>query len=133
MAFTSCSSFQRDWKAASSQAIENTSAIEGRWDGNWRSDSNQHSGKLRCLVSKADRPGAYTFRYWGTFAAVFRFHYTVEYETKDTGEAWEMEGESDLGIMGGVFHHRATIRDENFAATYSSKWDNGKFQMRRLP
>ena len=131
IALTSCSSFHKDWQATSLQKTENRSSIEGRWDGSWQSDTNNHSGKLRCIVSKADREDAYKFRYWGTFASIFRFDYTVEYDAQRTAKGWQMQGESDLGIMGGVFNHQATIRDGTFDATYSSKWDDGNFHLHR--
>ena len=129
----SCSSsFQRDWRNATATPTKpDTATIEGRWDGSWASDTNRHSGKLRCIISPADRPGSYEFRYWGTFAKFFRFHYTVDYDARFTDGAWHMAGENDLGIMGGKFHHEATIRGDKFDATYTSKWDNGKFELRR--
>jgi hypothetical protein len=130
---SSCSTFQRDWSdaALTPAGSGSTATIEGRWDGSWKSDTNRHYGKLRCIVSPTDRPGHYKFRYWGTFAKIFRFHYKVEYDAEHHDGAWQMAGESDLGIMGGKFHHTATIDGDKFDATYSSKWDNGKFNLHR--
>lgn len=132
MACGACSSgFQRDWNAAATAT--NRSGIEGRWDGTWTSGSNGHSGKLRCLVTRTERPDTYRFRYWGTFAKVFRFDYTVacSAERPPGDRAWHLQGESDLGIMGGVFRHRAIVSDDCFRASYASRWDEGTFELRR--
>ena len=83
------------------------------------------------MVSKTQQPGVYQFRYWGTFAKVLRFNYIVDYSARRTGNTWHLEGESDLGLMGGVFHHRATVSEGVFNATYRSKWDDGAFEMTR--
>ncbi|MGK0189271.1 MAG: hypothetical protein ACI9R3_005088 [Verrucomicrobiales bacterium] len=124
---TSCSTFHRDWRSTPAGT-----GIKGKWDGTWQSNTNSHAGKLRCIVAPSERsPGQYEFRYWGTFAGVFRFHYTVDYVARKTADTWNMDGESDLGIMGGKFLHSATVRGDTFDATYSSKWDKGTFHMVR--
>lgn len=126
----SCSTFHRDWEDPAIRSVG--SGIEGKWDGSWRSNTNQHSGDLRCIVSPSkEKPGLYEFRYWGTFAGFLRFHYTVEYSARRSNDTWTMEGESDLGIMGGKFYHKAIVRDGTFDATYTSKWDNGTFRLKR--
>ena len=129
-----CAGFHSDWRTAEAAAVSGKSdfvGIEGRWDGTWTSDGNAHTGKLRCIVEETDRPGVFEFRYWGTFARIVPFRYNVEYSAERKGDVWHLEGESDLGLLGGIFHHRARICDRSFEANYSSKWDNGVFELRR--
>jgi hypothetical protein len=127
---SSCSGgFGQRWREAAKSS--NASGIEGRWDGTWRSESNGHTGRLRCIVSPTQQANVYKFHYGGTFAKVIGFQYTVDHAVQRLGRTWTMEGKSDLGSMGGLFSYEATVQDGVFRATYRSKEDRGGFDMKR--
>ena len=125
-----CSSFNRDWRKAAHQAVP-VGSIEGRWEGSWISDVNSHHGKLRCLMTheEGDR---YRARFWATYWKVFRFTYAVplEFQAHDIG--WEFNGEANLGrLAGGVYYYEGRATLTNLHSTYRSKYDHGRFELRR--
>jgi len=131
MALTSgCSTFNREWRAASKIPAA-TNDLAGRWQGSWVSEANGHSGKLRCLISR-QREDAYAARFHAKFMKIFSFGYAVKLETKRTGDTFNFTGSADLGALGGVYRYEGHAEGTNFFSTYSSKYDHGTFQMRRL-
>jgi hypothetical protein len=128
-----CSStrFQREWKkTALAPAPDN--AIEGRWEGRWLSHKNQHTGHLRCVVSQTHGKN-YRFQFWATYWKVFRFAYTVPFRVEEADSGFGFAGQEDLGgYAGGVYHYEGTIRNGQFSATYSNRFDHGIFEMKRI-
>lgn len=125
-----CSSFNRDWRKAANHSVPPDS-IEGRWEGSWISDVNGHNGKLRCLLTH-EEDSRYRARFRATYWKVLRFSYAVplEFHQQDTG--WEFNGEADLGkLAGGVYHYEGRASVTNLHSTYRSKYDHGRFELRR--
>lgn len=123
-----CSSFNHDWRKATPVAPD---SIEGRWEGSWISDVNGHHGKLRCLLTR-EEDSRYRARFRATYWKVFRFSYAVplEFHPHDTG--WELNGEANLGkLAGGVYYYEGRASLTNLYSTYRSKYDHGRFELRR--
>jgi hypothetical protein len=125
-----CSTFQRDWRQAGRQPSLSDS-LAGRWEGVWRSEVNDHDGKLRCLITFDDDTRC-AARFRATYARVLRFSYTVRLEVRLEAGVWVFHGEEDLGrLAGGVFRYEGWASPTNFFATYNSEHDHGIFEMRR--
>jgi len=125
-----CSSFHSDWKQRASLTPA-PDVLEGRWDGTWLSDVNGHTGKLRCIVTRVEGD-KYQFQYWATFWKIFRASYTVYFDAKKSGGAFQLTGTSDLGgLGGGLYEYQGMVSGTNFTATYKSKGDHGRFKMTR--
>ena len=125
-----CSTFNRDWKKAAQQPTP-IDSIEGRWEGRWLSETNGHTGKLRCLVTREgeDRCAA---QFRATYAKVFHFGYKVRLEVQPHFGGWEFNGQENLGkLAGGIYSYEGRASPTNFFSTYHSKYDRGIFEMRR--
>lgn len=125
-----CSTFNRDWRAAANQPVA-TNSMEGRWEGQWLSHVNGHTGNLRCLLShESDTRLLARFRasYW----KIFRFSYSVPLQVRGGDGGWEFSGEENLGkLAGGVYRYEGRVTPTNFHSTYTSKHDHGVFEMSR--
>jgi hypothetical protein len=124
-----CSTFNRDWNEAAKQPTPPDSIV-GRWEGHWRSDDNGHSGRLRCLMS-AETNGICQARFRATYGKIFHFGYTVPLEIHPHFGGWEINGEANLGALGGVYYCEGRVSPTNFFSTYRSKYDHGIFEMQR--
>ncbi len=108
--------------------------MEGRWEGEWRSDRNGHSGKLRCMMTPQDED-AYLASFHSTFAWIlFYRHETVFRMTAEEDGTLFFAGSEDLGkLAGGVYLYEGTVTGNVFAATYEAEnGDHGVFEMRRV-
>ncbi len=124
-----CSTFQRDWRAASKEVPRDS--IEGPWAGTWKSDASSHSDKLRCLLRKIG-DGKYEARFHAKYKKVLSFKYTALFEGVNTNEVFSFSGKADLGTLaGGVYHYKGEISPRSFFATYNSKYDHGTFTLER--
>jgi len=124
-------SFNRAWNAAGKTSAP-ANDIQGRWDGVWLSEVNDHTGKLRCLVTK-QAEGKYHARYHAQYRKIFSFGYTVTLEGKQTGGSFVFSGDADLGwYAGGIYHYEGHANNNYFFSTYRSQYDHGTFQMSRL-
>ncbi|MEM7145114.1 MAG: hypothetical protein AAF591_08240 [Verrucomicrobiota bacterium] len=120
--------FANDWQAAL-QAPQD--GIEGAWEGDWKSETSGHHGKLRCLVTKSPADShTYNFNYWASWATVLSGGFQVTYDVQPSKDGYTVTGESDLGPFG-LFHHQGHINDDHFHADYRSKNDQGTFEMSR--
>jgi hypothetical protein len=125
-----CSTFNRDWRRAVKQPVDQTSP-EGRWEGRWISESNGHNGKLRCLMSR-ESDSIYRAKFRATYAGILHFGYTARWEMHSHDIGWEFDGEADLGKMaGGVYYYEGRTTGTNLVSTYRSKYDHGRFEMHR--
>lgn len=125
-----CASFNREWRNAGKQPAPPT-AITGRWEGQWLSDVNAHTGKLRCIVTHQTN-ALYAARFRASYLEILRFSYTVPLTVSATNNVWQFQGEVDLGAMaGGVYHYTGSATPTNFHSTYDSKYDRGVFELRR--
>lgn len=128
---TGCGSFNREWKAAAMRPAP-AQAVEGSWDGEWRSQINGHKGRLRCLVRPGEdgRPVAW-FR--ANYMRILSFEHSVPLTVTPALEGQEFSGEADLGKMaGGAYHYKGLANNANFFSTYQCERDHGVFEMRRV-
>lgn len=130
LAFSGCSTFSRDWKAATARPLPSDS-IEGRWEGRWHSDHNGHNGGLRALVTRLDN-GQYEARFHATYATILSFTSTVKLDVRQAGSQHQFSGSADLGkAAGGVYHYEGAVSGTNFFSTYKCPSDFGTFKMTR--
>jgi hypothetical protein len=125
-----CSTFNRDWKAAARSApLADT--IEGRWDGTWRSETNGHHGRLRCLITR--RPdGDYDARFHANYNIILplRYGYTVPLEVQETNGVFKFQGKAKLGwLAGGLYEYAGEVVTNRFFSTYKCQRDHGTFEM----
>ena len=125
-----CSTFNYEWKMASKHPHP-AGSLEGRWEGTWKSDSNGHNDRLRCLISK--QPGGhYLARYYANYGRMLTFGYTARLDAQETAGAFKFAGSADLGwYAGGVYRYEGRAEGTNFFSTYRCPSDHGVFQMTR--
>ena len=128
-----CSAFERDWEAAGKAPEQpRAGAIEGRWEGGWKSEASGHEGGLRCLLTRSAE-GKLEARYRATYACCFSFEYTVPMETVQDSDAVRFRGSADLGwFAGGVYEYEGSVQGNRFLSTYSSSGDHGTFDLTRV-
>jgi hypothetical protein len=131
-----CCGFDRAWRKAAGEDSAPASDIRGRWTGTWRSDVSGHSNQLRCLMTPQTN-GLYSARFHAKYKkGIFRFSfgYTIPLQVRRAGEAFEFEGQADLGwLAGGVYRCEGSATSTNFHSIYESKYDHGVFEMKRPP
>ena len=127
----SCTGFPRGWSAAKTATA--TDAISGAWIGRWHSETNGHSGGLRCVAARRDAD-AWHFRYRASWAKILCAGFSMDAAVKpDKRGGYAVSGSKDLGKMfGGLFTSSGTIKDGSFHARYESKFDRGTMEMRRM-
>lgn len=138
-AFSGCSSFDRDWKAAERQpalkSFSQADAFTGRWDGRWTSGKHQTStgfmgGRLRCILTKLD-DRRYEARFkanWLAFASGYTTIFNVE---RRPGEL-RLQGEHRMSaIFGGLYRYEGRVTPDHFSARYDSSYDHGTFELTR--
>jgi len=128
-----CSSFSHDWNAAARSAPPY--GLEGRWEGTWHSDVNDHKNQLRCLITRPTN-GVVSARFHAKYRKVFTwsFNYTVPLTVRQREEVFLFEGEADLGwYAGGHYEYMGNASATNFFSTYHCDYDHGTFQMTRPP
>jgi hypothetical protein len=125
-----CTSFNQEWQTASEQTPP-TNSIEGRWQGIWLSDTNQHRGALRCVLTQ-NEDGTWRARFKATYNRTLSFGYTAKLKVEPTTNGFKFTGDANLGwYAGGVYHYTGHADDTNFFSTYRCKYDYGTFQMSR--
>lgn len=105
--------------------------LSGCWTGSWTSCSTGHSGLLRARFTKCNE-SQYQVDFSGRFCKLLPFRYSVTLDVvEDCGDRVTLAGSSYLGRLFGTFGYTATADDSTFAAQYTSKKDNGRFDLRR--
>jgi hypothetical protein len=127
--FTGCSSFHREWKAASAQ--HGADGLAGAWQGEWVSDRNGHHGRLRCVMTPQGT-NTYKAHFHAIFWKVFRATYQVPFAATSSNNIVFFSGESNLGLLaGGTYTYEGSATGSAFHSTYRSKYDHGRFEMTR--
>jgi len=127
---SACSSFHRDWKAAAARPAP-AGSIEGAWDGTWLSDHNQHTGRLRAIITRLDGD-RYHARFHATYMKILTFGQAVDLKVRREGTNFTFSGSADLGkIYGGVYEYQGNASPEAFFSTYKCSIDHGTFRMKR--
>lgn len=94
------------------------------------SESNGHTGKLRCIVS-VEEAGAYDFHFWARWK-VFAGTYHVVPVVTQGGDHFEFTGSKNLGkLVGGEYRFDGEIVGDQFDARYESRIDHGRFELTR--
>lgn len=125
-----CSSFHKNWRAAGKVQTP-TDDISGRWTGTWKSDSNGHNDKLRCVISKIDEQH-YSAQFHAKYKKILSFGYTVPLTATSNSGRRDFKGEANLGkLAGGVYTYEGFATPTNFFSRYDSKYDHGVFEMSR--
>jgi hypothetical protein len=130
LSLTGCSSFNRQWREAA-QTSSIAQGLIGAWEGRWISDVNGHKGDLRCIITQtaADK---YDAHFRAKYKKILSFEYTVPLTVTQDGESFRFEGSADLGkLAGGVYTYKGAASAGTFFSTYDSKYDHGKFDMKR--
>ena len=134
---SSCSfGYQKRWqKAADSAQTSQPHDLSGAWQGTWLSESSGHHGKLRSIVTVLEtspKQTRYLFHYHATFAGFLSGAYKSEHTATEKDGKLIITGEQNLGkLLGGVYRYDGTATPQKFKATYTSKMDQGVFEMQR--
>ncbi len=126
-----CSTFNRDWNAAGSTPA-GPADITGRWLGSWRSSADDHTGQLKCVITRQG-PDRYRAHFAATYWKIFHFDYSTDLNGSPAvnGQV-PLEGKENLGwLAGGVYNYSGHATADNFYCNYKSKYDFGVFQMKR--
>ena len=129
--FVSCTGFPPGWSGA--KRIAPADGVSGAWIGTWHSETNGHSGGLRCVAQRHGTE-SWQFRYRASWAKILCAGFTMEGTVNPDGAGgYLVTGSKDLGkTFGGVFTTSGTIREGTFKARYRAKLDNGTMEMVRL-
>ena len=104
--------------------------MAGRWRGRWVSQKNGHNGPLNARF----RPiGANQYRatFTGRFAKVIPFRYGMRMQVQGRSGDTIYFGGSRRLLVFGRFDYQATATPTSFVATYQSRRDRGRFEMRK--
>jgi hypothetical protein len=126
-----CSSFGRDWKAATGQPA-GEHGVAGRWEGEWVSDVNGHRGRLQAVVTPEGGP-RYHVHYRATYRKLLRFSfgYEMSMDVEPAGQgACLLQGEADLGVWG-EYRCEGSANGTHFTARYETQYDHGVFHLDR--
>ncbi len=125
-----CSSFSREWKAATPPA-QDALGIEGRWIGTWQNTNNTHADRMRAVVREV-APLEYRVYFHAKYKKILGFKYHATFLGSAQNGAFVFHGEQDLGkLAGGLYRYDGSIRPTNFFSTYQSKYDSGTFTLGR--
>lgn len=124
--------FHRLWKRALAAPLP-ADRVLGPWEGSWRSEPSDHTGRLRCVVLEVDEnPGRMHAAFHAVFWKVFRMTYEPQLDFRPADDGGEIRGSWVLPPpFGGEFHYQGTVTPEEFRATYRAPGDHGVFEMRR--
>jgi hypothetical protein len=125
-----CSSFNREWNTAIAQSAS-PADISGPWEGQWTSDKNGHTGRLRGILRHTGND-EYDAHFQATFWKIFRASYRVPLKYNEAHGLYTLSGESDLGMLsGGLYRYEGEATPHRFFSTYENKYDHGTFEMKR--
>lgn len=139
-----CSSFNSEWRQAASRKPSRD--LSGRWEGRWVSTRNGHNGELRAVITRQPTvligmasPGweknlRFHALFHATYASMLTFTYPADFIAKKHGTRHEFQGATDLPAWaGGRYNYDGRVEGDRFIATYKSKYDDGRFEMKRFP
>ena len=128
--FNSRSAFLGEWRRY--ETLKTTSqAIEGRWVGEWISESNSHRGDLKCVLAPVSTMN-YRAYFYGSFAKIFRVAYATELKVEQIDGRNILKGEEDLGVLaGGIYRCEGEVIGNELKCHYSCKYDCGTFRLEK--
>ncbi len=120
-----CGEFNEEWKARVWDQAPAT-----RWEGEWRSERNQHHGRLRCILQCAE-DGKFVAFFQAKYSRFLRACYKVTLNVSERNGFIELEGRTDLGpLAGGVYSYRGHIEGDEFLCRYECGYDEGIFELK---
>lgn len=129
LSLTGCSSFHKEWKAASAAPIP--PGVNGPWEGEWRSEKNGHHGSLKCILTQTS-PTTFRAHFRARYMKVLRYTYAATLTGEETNGVVHLKGTTDLGkLAGGIYTYDSKITPAEFESTYSCNWDRGRYRMTR--
>ena len=104
--------------------------LSGSWNGNWISDGSGHKGPMKAVFRPVGTD-SYEVTFSGRFFKVIPFRYkaTLMVTGKD-GDKLILTGSQKL-LGFGTFEYSALADNGSFMANYTSKKDNGRFELYR--
>ena len=104
--------------------------MTGQWRGRWVSQKTGHKGPLNARFYPLSST-QYRAVYTGRFAKVIPFRYgmNMQVQSRDANTIY-FAGSRSLGIFG-KFEYQAHATNCQFVATYQSRRDRGRFEMRK--
>lgn len=112
------------------QEKETIPNLSGNWTGSWSSDGSGHKGPIKAIFKSLGND-AYEVAFSGRFLKVIPFRYKVHLSvTGKDGDKLILTGNQKL-LGFGVFEYNALADDLSFTANYSSKKDDGRFELYR--
>jgi len=132
---TSCSGpgFAKSWHRA--KAVTSAHGVEGAWEGHWKSDFNEHRGRLFCAVAAAESPDQpHSFHYRATWMRILSGSYRAHHRVTSKGcDQWSFVGTHQMPAWaGGLYHYDGLIQEDTFTAKYRCEIDHGTFTMSRV-
>lgn len=125
------SAFQQQWRHYEEHPAK-AAGIEGRWVGEWISETSGHRGELRCVLAPVS-DGLYRAYFYASFSKLFRVGYVTELKAELVNERTLLKGEQDLGgLAGGIYRCEGELSGSEFNCRYSCKYDHGVFRLKRL-
>jgi len=104
--------------------------LAGSWSGNWISDGSGHKGPMKA-VFKSVGTDSYEVTFSGRFFKVIPFRYKATLTvTGKEGDKLILTGSQKL-LGFGTFEYNALADEGSFIANYSTKKDNGRFELYR--
>lgn len=125
-----CSGFNDDFSQAAALPV-GPGQIEGAWVGTWRSDTSDHSGELKAIVTRVGRD-AYNVRYravWSKWLPAFKMETALTGHF--AGSTFHFEGDADLGWPYGRYEYAGYSTGEEFFSTYQTEGDRGVYSLHR--
>lgn len=144
-----CCGFSSRWNALAAAGPRPTASDTSRWEGEWKSDRDGHSGKLRCIVSKIEykfEPGSepaeglptHSFEFSATWGLNFVSGYTIDMivtPVTPEGDTQHFKGSFSIVVwplIDDTYHAEGTIEGDSFKAKYHAEIDDGIFEMKRV-
>ena len=113
------------------QEKDTTPNLSGSWSGNWISDGSGHKGPMKATFRSTGND-SYEVTFSGRFLKVIPFRYKAYLSvTGKDGDKLILTGNQKL-LGFGTFEYDARADNDSFIANYSSKKDNGRFELYRL-
>lgn len=115
---------------SNSQEKANAPNLAGSWSGNWISEGSGHKGPM-IAVFRSVGTDSYDVTFSGRFFKVVPFRYKATLMvTGKEGDKLILTGSQKL-LGFGTFEYNALADEGSFIANYSSKKDNGRFELYR--
>jgi hypothetical protein len=123
-----CGHFNKQWSARPAA----NSPLPQFWEGEWRSDKNQHHGRLRCVLTKS-ADGAFLAFFRAKYSRFLRACYKVELRASRSGDLLRLSGKTDLGpLAGGEYTYEGSVQGREFLCRYKCRYDEGKFYLKAI-